>query len=84
MYLVEEYGDVSHLKLTERALEQAITNTQAGVYSSTGADCQLLVLPSVDHQWLLCEVDKGHQGVSCLPHNPNTVPTETLFSELGE
>ncbi len=28
IYLVEEYGDASHLKLTQRTLEQAVTNTQ--------------------------------------------------------
>ena len=28
VYLVEEYGEVNHAKLGERALEQAVANTQ--------------------------------------------------------
>ena len=28
MYLVEEHGEVNHAKLGERALEQAVANTQ--------------------------------------------------------
>ena len=30
VYLVEEFGGISHLKLSERALEQAVANTQVG------------------------------------------------------
>lgn len=28
IYLVEEYGDITHCRLPERSLYQAITNTQ--------------------------------------------------------